>query len=97
MRRAAVVSIACLALIPNVVVEVYFGYAGKHAAHISGRDKSALYPHAIVVFSGLAVTIVVVIVVARMAHKAVMEAVAEAEENAASQSYSTRRRLEYRK
>lgn len=77
--RFATFLLACLALIPNVVIEVYFGYAGRHAAHMAGRDKAEIYLHDFIVFSGLAVTLIVVISVARMAHKAVTEAVLEEE------------------
>jgi uncharacterized membrane protein YdjX (TVP38/TMEM64 family) len=68
--------LACLALIPSTLIEVYFGYAGKHVAHMAGRTTRDVYLHDFIVFAGLAATIIVVVIVSRMAHKAVMDAVA---------------------
>lgn len=31
---------ACLALAPNLFIEVYFGYAGKHLARMAGREHT---------------------------------------------------------
>jgi uncharacterized membrane protein YdjX (TVP38/TMEM64 family) len=69
--------VACLALIPTMFAEVYFGYAGKHVAHISAGRRTGLVAHDLLVFGCLAVTSAVVVLVARMAHKAVMQTVAE--------------------
>jgi uncharacterized membrane protein YdjX (TVP38/TMEM64 family) len=69
--------LACLALVPNLVIEVYFGYAGKHVARMAGRNTHEVYVHDLSVIGGLAVTIVVMVFVSRMARKAVMDAVAE--------------------
>ncbi len=74
--------LTCFALVPHAVIEVYFGFAGQHAAQIVGRDKSTLYLHDTVIFTGLVVTFIVVAVVAKMAHKAVLEAASKAEANA---------------
>jgi uncharacterized membrane protein YdjX (TVP38/TMEM64 family) len=69
--------IACLALTPNLVIEVYFGRVGKHAARLAGRHAQTAHLHDLAIFGGLAVCIAVMVLVSRMAHKAVMQAVAE--------------------
>ena len=71
--------IAGLALAPNFLIEVYFGYVGKHAARMAGTGLQAARMHDLAVFGGLAVCVVVMVLVSRMARKAVMEAVAETE------------------
>ncbi|HUU98888.1 MAG TPA: VTT domain-containing protein, partial [Phycisphaerae bacterium] len=68
---------ACLALVPNLVIEVYFGYAGKHVAGMAGRDTHAAHFHDLTIIGGLAVTILVMVFVSRTARKAVMDAVSE--------------------
>lgn len=67
---------ACLALSPHLFLEVYVGYAGKHAAHVAGRDVQQVYVHDLVVFGGLAVTIVVITLLSRLAHRALTTAMA---------------------
>ena len=71
--------IACLALTPNLVIEVYFGHVGKHAARLVGSDARAAHLHDLAIIGGLAVCVAVMVLVSRMAHKAVMRAVAETE------------------
>jgi uncharacterized membrane protein YdjX (TVP38/TMEM64 family) len=71
--------IACLALTPNLAIEVYFGHAGKHAARLAGSHAQIAHLHDLVIIGGLAVCIAVMVLVSRMAHKAVMQAVAETE------------------
>jgi uncharacterized membrane protein YdjX (TVP38/TMEM64 family) len=67
--------VACLAQIPNLFVEVYFGHAGKHLAKFAGRDERSVLLHDAVIISGLLVCIVVMVIVSRLARKAVQEAV----------------------
>lgn len=69
--------LACLAIVPALTLEVYFGYAGKHVARMAGRDAHAVYLHDLTVIGGLALGILVMVLVSRMARKAVLEAVAE--------------------
>jgi uncharacterized membrane protein YdjX (TVP38/TMEM64 family) len=71
--------IAFLALTPNLVIEVYFGYAGKHAAQLLGSNAQTAHLHNLAIIGGLAVCVVVIVLVSRIAHKAVMQAVAETE------------------
>jgi len=69
--------LACLALVPNLVIEVYFGYAGKHVARMAGRTTHEVHVHDVTVIGSLAVTIIVMVLVSRMARKAVLDAVSE--------------------
>lgn len=71
--------ITCFALIPGLFLEVYFGHAGKHLARMAGRDERSIVLHDAVIIGGLLVCIAVMIVVSRMARKALQEAVAEAD------------------
>ena len=71
--------LACLALIPNLVIEVYFGYVGRHAARLAVGNARTDHLHNLVIFGGLAVCVAVVVLVSRMAHNTVVRAVAETE------------------
>jgi len=71
--------IACLAHTPTLVVEVYFGYVGKHAARLAGNNLSTARVHGLSIIGGLVGCIGVMVLVARVARKAVMQAVAETE------------------
>jgi uncharacterized membrane protein YdjX (TVP38/TMEM64 family) len=70
---------ACLALIPNVLIEVYFGHVGKHVARMAGHDTRTVYLHDLAILGGLAACVILVTIVSRMARKAVLEAVAKTE------------------
>lgn len=67
--------LACAGMIPTLFLEVYFGYAGRHVARLAGRSTQAVILHDVVVFSGLAACILVVVLVSRRARKAVIAAV----------------------
>lgn len=71
--------LACLALIPNLAVEVYFGYASKHVAHMAGRATGGVSVHDLTVLGGVAATLGVMVIVSQVARKAVAQAVAESE------------------
>lgn len=71
--------LACAGMLPMLFLEVYFGYAGKHVARIAGRSARAVIVHDVVVFAGLAASIVVVVLVSRVAMRAVIAAVEEDE------------------
>ena len=78
--------IACLALTPYLAIEVYFGHVGKHAAKLAGSARTA-HLHDLAIIGGLAVCVAVMVLVSRMARKAVMQAVAETDiEKAESES-----------
>jgi uncharacterized membrane protein YdjX (TVP38/TMEM64 family) len=76
--------IACLALTPNLAIEVYFGYVGKQAAWLAGSDARTAHLHDLAMIGGLAVCIAVMIFVSRVARKAVMQAVAETDKAGSS-------------
>jgi uncharacterized membrane protein YdjX (TVP38/TMEM64 family) len=79
--------IACLALTPNLAIEVYFGHVGKHAARLVGSDARTAHLHDLAIIGGLAVCAAVMVLMSRMARKAVMQAVAETDiEKAESES-----------
>lgn len=66
--------LACLAFIPQLLIEVYFGYAAKHAARMSGRSAPEVYVNDLIVFGGLAIAVIVMLIVSSKAHKAVVKA-----------------------
>jgi uncharacterized membrane protein YdjX (TVP38/TMEM64 family) len=67
--------LACLAFIPHMFIEVYFGYAAKHVVRMTDRATPEVSAHDVVVIAGLVVTIFVTLFVSARAHKAVMKAV----------------------
>lgn len=67
--------VASLAAIPGLIVEVYFGYAGKHIARMAGGRDHAAYLHDLLIVVGLVTCAALVFVVSRMARNAVTEAV----------------------
>jgi uncharacterized membrane protein YdjX (TVP38/TMEM64 family) len=70
---------ASLASSPNLMIEVYFGYAGKHAARLAGSEAGTARLHDLTIIGGLVVCVAVMIFISRIARKAVMQAVAEAD------------------
>ncbi|MGB5177266.1 MAG: VTT domain-containing protein [Gammaproteobacteria bacterium] len=78
--------LALLVHIPNLLIEVYFGYAGRHAARLAGSDVHTTHLHDLVIFGGLVVCIVMMVLVSGMARKTLTRAVAETEtDNAQSE------------
>ncbi len=69
--------IACVALAPNLIIEVYFGHAGKHMARMAVGGARAGQLHDLAIIGGVVVGVTVMVLVSRMARKAVMQAVAE--------------------
>ena len=69
--------LACAALAPNLVIEVYFGHAGKHMVRMGGGGSRANHLHDFVMLGGVVVGITVIVLISRTARKAVMQAVAE--------------------
>lgn len=65
--------LGCLGIIPGIFVEVYFGYVAKHAAKMAGNVSSHSWLHQCVMFAGLAVCIVLIVYVTRMARQALAE------------------------
>ena len=81
--------IACLALTPNLVIEVYFGQVGRHAARLAGSDARTVHLHDLAIIGGLAVCVVVMVLVSRMARKAVTQAVARSDSEVAESDSRT--------
>lgn len=69
---------ASLASMPGHFVEVYFGHVGKHTARMANDDRAA-HLHDLVVFGGFVLCITVMVMISRIARKAVMEAVEKSE------------------
>lgn len=68
--------VACLALTPNLIIEVYFGYVGKHATMLAGSDVRITPVHFWAMGGGAVMCVLVMLVVSRIAHRAVKQAVA---------------------
>jgi uncharacterized membrane protein YdjX (TVP38/TMEM64 family) len=69
--------VACLALVPALFIEVYFGHAGKHMATAAGDGARTSTVHDVAVIVGVGIGILVLVVVSRMARTAIHQAVAE--------------------
>jgi len=65
-----------LATTPHLLLEVWFGYAGRHVVRIAGRSARAVIMHDVAVMGGLAVCLVTVLLLSKVARRAVAEAVA---------------------
>lgn len=81
--------IACLALAPNLIIEVYFGHAGKHMARMAGGGAKAGHLHDLAIIGGAVVGVIVMVLVSRMARKAVMQAMAESHSEKAESDSDT--------
>jgi len=62
--------LACVALAPHLCLEVYFGYAGRHLAKVAGQPTSNGWLDEASVFIGLVAAVVVMVLVARAARRA---------------------------
>lgn len=71
--------LAFLALFPHLLLEVYFGYAARHAVGMTGYSSSRTIAGDLGLFGGLVVTAIVLVVVSKRAHRAVLKVVAENE------------------
>jgi uncharacterized membrane protein YdjX (TVP38/TMEM64 family) len=65
--------------LPSLLLDVYFGYAGRHYINRAASDTKGITTHDVVVGVGVVVAIVVMALVSRMAHKAVQSAIAQGE------------------
>jgi len=65
---------ACVGLLPSLFIEVYFGYAGKHLAQVAGASSHGTELKDVVMVVGLLVAIAVMVMVSRVARKAVENA-----------------------
>lgn len=71
--------LANLVLVTHVVVEVYLGYAGKQLVAHGFNGAQQGWPHLLLVYGGTAVGIIAILFVSRVAHRAVLLAIAESE------------------
>jgi len=62
---------ACVAVLPSLCLEVYFGYAGKHLAKMTSQPERSMVLHDVALIAGLAVAIAVMVAVSRTARRAV--------------------------
>lgn len=69
--------IASMAQIPNLIIEVYFGRASKHIASIAGSSKQSNLAQDLIMIGGVVVCVIVMIIVSRMAQKALAQAINE--------------------
>ena len=81
--------IACLALTPNLAIEVYFGHVGKHAARLVGSKARTVNLHDLAIIGGLVVCVAVMVLVSRMARKAVTQAVDQSDTERAESDSDT--------
>ena len=65
--------LACLGMIPSLFVEVYFGYVAKHVAKITGQTSEHSALHSAFTIAGLALCIVLLVYVVRLARRAIAE------------------------
>jgi uncharacterized membrane protein YdjX (TVP38/TMEM64 family) len=63
--------LACVGLIPHLLMEVYLGHAGQHLTRLSGGTRPHSFTGEAVTFGGLLVAAIVVFVVSRIARKAI--------------------------
>jgi uncharacterized membrane protein YdjX (TVP38/TMEM64 family) len=75
--RFPVFLLASLAFLPHQVVEVYFGFAGRHIAKIASRAGQIMYIRDAVVLGGLIMSIIALVFIALTARRAVAAAIAE--------------------
>ena len=63
--------LACVGLIPHLLMEVYLGHAGQRLTHVVAGARSHSFAHEAVTFGGLLITAIVVFVVSRIARKTI--------------------------
>jgi uncharacterized membrane protein YdjX (TVP38/TMEM64 family) len=66
---------ACAGLLPILSLEVYFGYAGQQMVDVASQPGHVAALHDVLMIAGLVIAIIVMIIISRMARRAV-EAVA---------------------
>jgi uncharacterized membrane protein YdjX (TVP38/TMEM64 family) len=69
---------ACVGFVPTLCLEVYFGYAGKHMVGVTTQPGHSAALQDIAMVAGLVVAIIVMVVISRMARRAVEEVAAAA-------------------
>jgi len=69
--------VTSLVHVPVLIIEVYFGNAGKHMARMAGANTQNDRLHLLTLLGGVAVCVVVLILVSKMARRALVRAVEE--------------------
>jgi uncharacterized membrane protein YdjX (TVP38/TMEM64 family) len=69
--------LACVGLIPHVLMEVYLGHAGYQLTRLSGGGRPHSLLHESVTFGGLVITAILVFVVSRIARRTIERTLAE--------------------
>jgi uncharacterized membrane protein YdjX (TVP38/TMEM64 family) len=62
--------LGCVALVPALALEVYVGYVGRHVAQIAERPRRTVLSHEALVLAGLIAAVVAMVVISRMARRA---------------------------
>lgn len=71
--------VACLAHMPAIMVEVYFGHASRNVVKIADGSAKHAFLEDMLLFGGLVASVVVLVMVSRMARRALLEAITESE------------------
>jgi uncharacterized membrane protein YdjX (TVP38/TMEM64 family) len=71
--RLGVYTISLLGMVPGNAMTVYLGFAGRHVAAVSSDMVSTTVAKELSIYLGLAATIVVSAIIARMAHHAISQ------------------------
>jgi uncharacterized membrane protein YdjX (TVP38/TMEM64 family) len=69
--------LACLAIVPHVLIEVYFGHVGKHVVQLAEGERRVDRMHVLSVACSVVIALVVLVLVSRAARKALMQAVGD--------------------
>jgi len=69
--------LACVGLIPHLLMEVYFGHAGQQLTRLSGGARPHSLLHESVTFGGLVITAVLVFAVSRTARRTIERTIAQ--------------------
>ncbi len=70
--------VALAGLFPSYIVQVYIGVAGTHVATMTGRSHADIVLHDVVMIGGLLTSLVVLVLITRMAVRALAQAETEA-------------------
>jgi uncharacterized membrane protein len=65
--------VSAFAMVPMLIVEVYFGYLAAHLAITTGTARSASAMHTAIAIIGFVVCVVVILYITRLAKRALGE------------------------
>jgi uncharacterized membrane protein YdjX (TVP38/TMEM64 family) len=69
--------LACVGLVPHVLMEVYLGHAGQQLTRLGGGTRPHSLLHEGVTFGGLLITAIVVFIVSRIARRTIERTIAQ--------------------